>query len=240
MFQVKKITRIGCLALLLFGFNGLYAQDARQQLIDDAALEYLQIAANQSVIYYSVEQEWHPRATNHPYMRDDQYVKGRLSHLHVIYPEAMLRFDLYRNELLVQSPLLRNFVLFPENVDFAELHGYHLIYFRADSLPGCPSSGYYLLLHSGNCKVLEKQIAVLMQDARATTLTQYYIFQANFYLFKDSAYHPIRTKHGLLKLLHPHKKELKRFISSHNWRYRLDAEELIRQTVREYEKIVGL
>ena len=232
--------RICSLFFLLLCCGRLFAQDARQQMIDNAAMKYLQIVGNQSVLYYGNEQEGHSRTSNHPYLIDAQYAKARLSYLKVIYPEALLRLDLSRNELVVQSPEHRNFVLFPENVDDVELHGYHIIYFRRDSLPGCPSTGYYLLLHSGTCKVLEKHTAMLMRNTQSTTLDQYFALSTNYYLYKDGVYHIIRSKNGLLKVLHPHKKELRRFISAHRWRFRRDAEELIPQTVNEYEKISGL
>jgi len=107
-------------------------------------------------------------------------------------------------------------------------------------LPGCPSTGYYMLLHSGKCKVLEKQTAMLMQkDTFSSTFEQHYVFSTYYYLNKDGVYYIIRNKRGLLKLLQPYKKELKRFISSHGWQFRRDADKLIPMTVGEYEKLSG-
>ena len=235
--MMKMMMKICLLCFLIFGCGRLFAQDARQKLIDNAAIEYLQTAGNQAALYYGNLQEGLPRTSNHPYLKDDQYTKSRLSYHRVIYPEALLRLDTYRNELVIQSPELRNFVLSPEYVEYAELHGRRVIYFRRDSLPGCPSTGYYILLHSGKHKVFERQTAALMQDSKSAVLDQYYSFTTNFYLLKDGVYYTIRNKKGLLKVLYPYKKELKRFISAHQWRFRHDAEELIAQTVSEYEKI---
>jgi len=227
-------------AFLLLGFSPLFSQDARQQLIDDAAIEYFQNAGNQATIFYGKQQEGIPRTTNHSYLVDEQHVKARLSYHNVIYPEAMLRLDLYRNEMIVQSPELRSFVLFPEHFDYAELHGYHIIYFQRDSLPGCPSTGYYILLHSENYKVFKRQRAILMHDSKLNTISNYYTFTTNYFLFKDDEYHTIRNKRGLLNALHPYKKELKQFISSHKWRFKRDADILIAHTIKEYEKLTGL
>ena len=238
--MVKIIKKTSLCYFFVLCCGHLFAQDTRQQLIDHAAIEYLRIAGNQSVLYYGNEHDGHPRTSNHPYLKDAQYSKARLSYLRVVYPEVMLRLDLSRNELVIQSPELRNFVLFPENVDYAELHGQHIIYFRYDSLPGCPSTGYYVLLHSGKCKVLEKNSALLMRNNQSTTLDQYFTLSTNYYLYKDGVYHIIRNKRGLLNVLYPYKKELKHFISSHRWRFRHEAAELIAQTVKEYEKLSGL
>ena len=227
-----------CMLLLLFGGGCLLAQDVgRQQSIDSAAVMYLQRADGQSVLYYGNEQDGQPRTTNHPYLTNAQYVKARLSYNNVIYPEALLRLDFSRDELVVQSPDRRNIVLFPENVDFVELHNKHIIYFRRDGLPGCPSTGYYSLLYSGNCKVLERQTADLLLNNGDGSY--YYAFTTRYYLYKDGVYYNIRNQSGLLKALSPYKKELKRFISSNRWRFRRDAEVLIAMTVSEYEKITG-
>jgi len=228
--------------LFLLGSVCLFAQDAvLGHAVDISAVEYLHVAGDQSALYYGKEQEGYWRVLNYPYLHDAQYVKARLSYRRIIYPEALLRLDWHRNELVVMSPDKRNVVLFPENVDYVELHGKHIIYFRRDNLPGCPSSGYYILLYSGQCKVFEKQTASMVRNTNNTSRVEYYFsFSTNFYLFKDGVYHNIRNKRGLLKVLHPYKRELNRFISSNNLRFRHNAQELISRTVSEYEKLSGL
>ena len=223
---------------LTFGNVCLFAQNiTRQQLIDNAVAEYLQAAGNQSALYYGKIHEGNPRVSNHPYLIDEQYSKSRLSYFGVTYPEALLRLDLSRDELSIVSPGFREIVLLPENVDFAELHGQTIIYFSRNSLPGCPSTGYYILLHSGKCKVLEKKTAVLRLESSGYQYN--YSFSTNYYLNKDDVYYTIRNKRELLKILHPYKKELKQFISGANLNFRRDAAELIKQTVSEYEKLSG-
>ena len=230
--------RNSLLCFLILGYSHLFAQDVgRQQLVDNYAVDYLRIVGNQSTLFYGSLQEGHPRTTNHPYLKDMQYAKARLSYLNTIYPEVLLRLDLSRNELIVQTPDFRNIVLFSENFDFAEFHDYHIVYFRRDSLPGAPSSGYYILLHSGKSKVLEKQTASIMLD---NSNQYYYSLSTKYYLYHDGAYYTIRNKRGLLKVLYPYKKELRRFISTHRWQFRNDAEKMIPQTVIEYEKLSRL
>ena len=228
-----------CIFFFLFYCGHLFAQTVeRRQLIDNAAMEYLQTAGNQSALYYGNPQDGLPRATNDPYLKDAHYAKARLSYSRVIYPEVLLRWDLFRDELVIFSPDFRNIVLFPENVDHAELHGHHIFYFHRDSLPGSPSSGYYILLHSGDCKVLEKQTASLMKESNYSTAWMY-VFSTNFYLYRDGVYHTIRTSRGLLNVLQPYKKELKRFISANRLQFRKNTEEFLIRTVNEYEKLSG-
>ena len=225
---------------LFFG-GGLYAQEATlQQLIDRAAADYLKSVGDESVLYYGNLQEELPRATNHPFLQDQQYARARLSYLGAIYPEALLRLDLRRHELVVFAPDARQIVLIPENVDVAELHGRRVI-FESGGLPGGLSKGYYLLLHSGECKVLEKRTASLnRKENSANVLEEYYIISTRFYLYKDGVYHTILSRRGLLNVLQPYKKELKRFISENHLSYRKHKETFLVRTVVEYEKLTGL
>jgi len=236
------MTRKSLLIFLIFWVGRLSSQEVSsiQQLIDRSAIEYLQKAHNLSALYYGNLQEGHPRTTNHPYLVSDQYTKSRLSYLQTIYPEAMVRLDLSRNELLVISPDFRSIVLFPDNVDYVDLHGNHIFYFSNVNLPGAPSAGYYALLHSGNCLILKNQTAQLMQkDNNSTTMEYYYTFTTKYYLFKDGAFQIIRNQRGLLKALQPHKKELKRFISANHLLYRSYTDDFLVRTIKEYEKISG-
>jgi len=227
------------LLCLLFVCGSLFAQNvAPQQTIDDFALEYQRVAGHQAAVYFGSLKETLPRTTNHPFLTDDKFAKARLSYLGVLYPEVLLRLDLSRNELTTISPAFYEIVLFPENVDFAELHGRHIIFFQRDNLPGSPSSGYYSLLHSGKCRVLEKQTAGLMIEQ--TYRSQYHSFTTRLYVHKDNAYYVIRNGRGLLKVLQSHKKELKRFISAHHLNFRNNPQEFLIQTVSEYEKLTGL
>jgi len=230
--------RAGLLYFFIFFGGFLFAQEVtRRQMLDQSVVEYLKTVNEESALYFGPLQEELPRTTNHPYLNEPQYAKARLSYLGAIYPEAMLRLDLRRHELVVFSPDNSNIVLFPENVDYAELHGQHVIYFQPDNLPGCPSNGYYFLLHSGNCKVLEKQTASLNRRNTLGVWEEYYIISTKFYLFKDSAYQTIWNKRGLLKALQPYKKELKRFISANHLSFRENQEEFLVRTVVEYEKL---
>ena len=233
--------------LLFFGCGLLYAQEVvNNESIDVSAVEYLNTVDIYSPLYYGKEQENyhylmlnHPtlRTLNHSYLVDSKYEKSRLSYRNVIYPEVLLRLELYRDELIVLAPDFRNIVLIPESVDFVEMHGQKIIYFTGDSLPGCPANGYYVIVHSGNCLVLKKQGANLMTSASSIKLEYFFTFFTKYYLLKDDTYHSIKNRRTLLNVLQPHKRELKRFMSSNKLNFRQNADILISQTVKEYEKI---
>ena len=224
---------------IILGCVRLFAQDTEQRLLIDGSIrEYMQIVKDKSTLYYGIEQKGYLRSIHHPYFVSAEYVKARLSYRQIIYPEVSLRLDLNRNELVILSPEGQNIVLFPENVDYAELYGRNVIFFRADSMPGCPSSGYYFVLHSGKCTVMEKQSCTTKKKENMSGDIEYsFPLSINYYLYKDGIYHKIKNKKSLLNVLKPYKKELRRFISSNRLQFRRNAVELLTWTVNEYEKL---
>jgi hypothetical protein len=144
--------------------------------------------------------------------------------------------DLWRDELITCSPDFRYIVLFPENVEFAALHGKHVIYHQKDSLTNSPSNGYYFLLYDGRYKVFEKRNVTLSEKFYPERIERDFVFKTRYYLLMDDVYYLIRNKRELLKTLHPYKKELKRLISANRLNFRKNAEELLILTVGEYEK----
>ena len=230
------------LSCFIFAGCCLFAQEIERGLIiDKYAVEYLQIADNQSVLYYGNQQEGHlPRALNHPYLNETQFVKGRLSYNKIIYPDELLGLDLSRDELVVISPDNDRIVLFSDIVDFAELQGQLIIYFCHDSLPGSPASGYYTLLYSEKCRVMKKQSAILVKATGSSSkLEQEYMINTTFFLYKDGVYYAIRTKGGLLKTLQPFRKELKRFMTANKLSFRKHTDEFLISIISEYEKLSG-
>ena len=232
--------RIILLGFIVLGGSQLLAQDSEQNLSMEVLVdEYMQIVREKSVLYYGSEQEKYPRSTNHPYFESAEYVKACLSYNQVIYHEVSLRLDLNRDELVVLSPEGKNIVLFSENVDFAELYNRNVIFFSSDSMQGCPSSGYYFVLHSGKCIVMEKQSRWMMVKLNSFHETEYsFPLSVDYYLYKDGAYYKIKNKKTLLKVLNPYKEEINRFISANQLRFRRNAAELITRAVSEYEKLL--
>jgi len=233
---LKNKVRINGIVLLLLCFRAVIAQE-HKQISDNAAIAYLNVSSINSALYYGSIYEGYPRANNHPYLTDILFAQARLSYQQIIYPEVLLKWDLHRDELIVQSPDFRNIVLFPEKVALAELHGKQVIYFRSDSLPGCPPTGYYFLLHSGDCKVMGKTSAKMIEKIIPGRIERHFEFKTRYYLFKNGEYHLIRNKKSVINQMLPFAKEIRGFIASNHLNFRKDKELFLIRTVSEYEKL---
>jgi len=177
---------------------------------------------------------------NHQYFKEQDFVGGRLSYGGIVYPDVSLRWDLYRDELIILSPANYNIALTNENIDFAEIYGYHIFYLHPDSLSGCPPAGNYIRLHSGDDYLLLEKLTNTMyrdENVRRNRYVYYFVLSSDFYLQKDGTYHKITNRRTLLKTLDTHRKELRRFIRASDLRYKLDAEKMVLETVKEHEKL---
>ena len=227
--------------LLLLSVGSITAQE-RSRTTDSVSINYLKTANQSATLYYGVEYESYTQAKNNPYLTKSPCTRASLSYRNVVYTEVCLRLDLWKDELTVLSPDSRYFVLFPEDVEYAEMFNKHVFYHKTDSFLNSPSTGYYFLLYDNNCRVLEKKYATLIQRDK-TVRTEWTIIdfdiKTHYYLLKDNVYHLIKNKNDLLNALSPYKKELKQFISSNRLSFRKNAAELLIQTTGEYEKLVA-
>jgi len=219
------------LLLTLFIRQHLPAQDERY------AVGYMNTVSNHAALFSGNRQQPHTvRTLNHPYFQDDDFVSGRLSYGGVVYPEVWLRWDLYRDELMVLSPVNYIIVLQSEHVDFAEIHGYRFFYLRPDGLPGCPPAGNYILLYSGD-HLLVKKITNELHQKDDKNFEYHFILSTIFFLQKGGEYHKIKNRRTLLKALDTHRKELKHFIRVGGLKYQHDAETMSLEVVKEHEKL---
>jgi len=225
--------------LMFFVCQQLSAQDSLlPPAADHFAAGYLTAVDHHAAIFSgNREQPLGISASNHPYFKEQNFTTGRLSLGGIIYPNLQLRWDLYKDHLIVLSPKNYTIAINNATVDFFEIHGYHIFNMHPDGLAGCPPAGYYILLHSTDHYVLiEKQSNYLQEDnvrnKRFNFTTTY-----KFFLLKNDVYYKIQNKKTLLKTLETHRKELNQFMRANNLKYKNDAEKTVYETVKEHEKL---
>lgn len=176
---------------------------------------------------------------NHPYFIEDKFVEGMLCFDGVVYPKTLMKLDLYKNELIVLSPLNRQLlVLSGELVDFAVLHGYHIIYHSKERARNSSlDEGYYLLLHDGELTVLEKQGYLLKEEVGNEVELSFSKKNIKYFILKDSVCCIVKNKKSALSTFISHKKELNRYIKQEKLSFRKDAEKAIVAVVKHYEHL---
>ena len=225
---------------IILCWQGLFAQTTvhPESLVRVSAAGYLDSVAGWATLYYGTLQEPYGFiSTNHPYFKDARYTKGELYYGGAYYPEVLLRWDMNRDELIAFSPDNHNIVCSPDKTEEASLHGYRVVYLKRDSLSNSPPSGYYLRLYADRCTILAKPAALLQKRSYHQHLENYFIVTTKYYVIKEGAYFPVKNKNALLKALGDYHRELNRLIREKGLSFRRDAETLLVEAVKEYEKL---
>ncbi len=229
-----------CIAFLLLGWQG-YAQqaDLAEQVHKSFSAAYLQATGSQAIIYSGKEPIAYPPYYNgHPYLEAIEPAVGTLVYDHIVYPDVRMRLDLNRDELIVSVPGgYNNVVLQPDKYNYADLHGYRLIYFYPDGLKGCPGQGYYQQLHDGLYPVLEKRTATFSESIKGLEREFTFDQSTRFYICKDNVYYAVKSKGSVLKVFKSHKKVLNQFAKQHKLNFRKETGKAIVAIVEEYERI---
>lgn len=225
--------------LIVFSCHHLSAQDSLLlQKTERYAAGYLKTVVSYATIFSgNREQPLGFSTSNHPYFKEQDFTTGRLSYDGIIYPGVHLRWDLYKDQLIVLSPNNYNIVLQSVNVNFFEIYGYHVFQLLPDGLAGCPSAGYYILLYSADNYFLLEKLTNSLQEENIKKYRYNFNLSSKFYLQKEDAYYKIQNRRTLLNCLETHRNELKHFMRSHHLRYKKDAEKTVLETIREHEKL---
>jgi hypothetical protein len=229
----NPVTPLFLLMLLLMG--GIAAGN-RVTAQDNPAGRYLSAAENRAFIYtgktslpYSVH------IAGHPYLR---FTKGVLWYDGVAYSQTYVRVDSYRDDLVVLTPDgSAEIILQPHRVDSVCFDGCHVFYFRPDGRMGCPSGGYYYRLYEGESTVLERRTYSLYETRKGEEVTAWFGLSTKYYIRKDEAYYPVRSKGSVLKALGAYKKELNSYAREQKLNFRRNTGEAIVSIVKEYERL---
>ncbi len=233
------------LIVILFMHIGgrlLYAQDVdkRNEITTESVIEkYLEYAEDHAVIFNGKEQvPYEISATNHPYLITSRYTVGEIWHNQILYKNILLRYDLYRDELVVLTPgNSYNIVLEKEKVNEATIDNYRIIRHDEGIWPNIPQGNYLLLLHDGNYPVIRKNNTIRDRKIVDRRVEYTYRIREQYYVYKDGLCHQVSNKRSLLKLFPDKRKELDTYIKQKKLNFRNDKEQSIVDIVEYYEEI---
>ncbi|WP_455671823.1 hypothetical protein [Phocaeicola sp.] len=195
---------------LLIGISLVCTCYAQQDILK----QYLQEAGNNAVIYNGKLVENYPRVLfqDLPYWKSEAYLPGSIIYGGRPYGHLLLRFDIYKEQLEVQTPekhleidlnmpLISEFSI--DGVKFA--HG--------ESLPeNIPEQGYLRVLYENeNIKFLAKHKCIL--NVAIAQKGQSFTFRTRYYLCVDGEWHLIRNKKSIYNLFPTYRKQLKKYMA---------------------------
>ncbi|QEC51614.1 hypothetical protein [Anseongella ginsenosidimutans] len=177
------------------------------------------------------------RITGHPYAVSEDWKRGEIFYGGRLYRQVLLRYDIARNEVLVQaydSPIL--IVLQNEQIDYFAFPGYRFVRLGADSISGLPA-GFYHTTYDGKIKTLVRMTKEIREHISEMTVKREFIAGNYFYIGKDGVYYPADSKAAVLKILAGRKGMLKKYLKQQKIRFRDDPGLAIAKIAEYYDKI---
>lgn len=177
----------------------------------------------------------------HQFFMDDYWESGNVTYDGNRYDSIFLKYDIYKDLLLIENfnsnGYLSPIILYSPKVSSFDLFGYSFKRFEEDSLSKL-KTGYYNIMYEGNgMEVLIKRRKEITNSNEINTLLEMYSQKDKYYIKKDKAYHQVKKKKSILKVLVDHKKEMKSYIKRNNYRFKNNPDSQLVETVKYYNSL---
>lgn len=215
--------------LILFSLLPLisFSQGRSEQdsVINTAINSYISTSGSNLILYQGSEQIKYPlNYQNNPYYKELTYVSGDLWYAGKYYPAVKLRFDTYRQELVVQtSEPQYNIIVNTARFDSAMIHGSKLLYFPESELKGS-LQGYCLIKYKAKVTLIEQAVSVLNEFTEDRTIKYKFDDKSRFYIEKEGTLFPIKNIRSLLTCFPGDAPKIKSFIRTNKLNFRKNPE----------------
>lgn len=231
------------LFFLFFLTTSLWSQSKNLTQKDSTLrVEWMKNTGNHAALFAGKEQMKYPISMeNHPFFIQQEPFKSFLRYDGVDYPVVDIKWDTYKDEVIVVTEDKRyNVVLIPERFVEAHFENYHLLYLNSKDFEKAPQSGYYLNLYDNELRVLERRTAALNEKPHNQRMIGYFTFVRRFYIQKGSVFYAVKNRASVLKVLKDKKKELKQFSKENKLDFSSNPEIAIPALVKEYERLTQI
>lgn len=175
-----------------------------------------------------------------PFYLSKEWHTGDVTFEGVWYSGLPLQYDVFKDQLVLQSPdKMYRIALAMDKVTrftLGENHSFIRI-IKKDSLgTGNLATGYYELLVEGKATLLARRTKVVNVPTEPG-MSRNFRETDSYYIKKDGAYFPVRSRKSILNALSDQKAALKKYIRQEHISYRDGREESIVTILRYYDQI---
>jgi hypothetical protein len=187
--MLEKITALSSVFFTLMAGAQSDSGAVYQSAVNNALAVYHQFRGDESNLYQGVVQEpYRVSGSSTPYFNSD-WQTGTVFYDGVQYNDALLKYDLLRDELVVQNSRTGNaFYLFKPRVDSFTLGERKFIHLKKESSKTAPPEGYYEKLTNGALTLLERHAKFYQEQFRTNNVEQHFEEKTTFYVLKDGVY----------------------------------------------------
>lgn len=232
-------------AVLVASYTGL-AQQTPDSSFREAAIKnlirfYDTTIGKQSHLYNGPLYEPYPRpfTEGHQFFLEDFFRIGSVFYDGLKYDSIPLKYDLIRDELLLEHYNQVFAVnLLKEKVEAFSFSQHSFIKIIGDKKINFPGDGFYDQLYSSPAiQFLAKRKKFIQETPRTITFERETYQRTYYYILKDGRYYDIKNKKSLMNLLRDKKKEMQQFIKNNSLRFKENFEEDVKQAIRYYDQL---
>ena len=236
---MKTGTSIILLLYLSIGILHGQQTDADKGLPGKLMQDYFSAAQEYALIYNGKEySRYEKQTTNHPYLVNAEFEEGTISSGKTLYPRLLMKLDLFRDELVLQSPKkLYPFVAEKDRIDYILLNGYHIINPSVRGWQDLIGDEYVVLLSDSIYPVIKKYIVTYEEKVNGLSIEASFRIKERFYVGKENRCHPVKNKRALLNLFPDKKKELSRYAREQKLNFKKWPEQAFVTIVKQYETL---
>lgn len=227
------------LYILLLFCGMLWAQENHADPASVAAgRNYMSSTKEFAALYNGrIETPYDRPFANHPYFETNRYVPGTLCYNQVVYPDILMRFDLYRNEFTISSPdKPYPIVLENKKFNYAVLNGSTIVLSANEN---DSREQFLVLLHNGLFPVVKKYNVAIVSQESDRKLIKLFRIQNQYAIYIEGIPYPVKSKNSILKLFPDRKKELNEFVGQQKLNFKDQIEQSIIALASYYENLIN-
>ncbi|HEY0054865.1 MAG TPA: hypothetical protein VGB63_05875 [Pedobacter sp.] len=176
----------------------------------------------------------------HSYFLSGTMLKGSVVFDGVLYKDVDLKYNLVKDELVLQYyDKVSSIILDEARVDAFSLANNNFVKLKNSSYRGLSPDGYYHLLYNGTIKLLSKRKKNIIESVNDRRVERNIKSTTRYYILKGEVYHQINSKRALFKVLKQNDNQSQQYLASGKHDFKRDPENTILSLVKFYDKNIG-
>lgn len=207
--------------------------------VDSAIAVYQRFRGNESSLYEGLAQEpYNVTAKDYPFFGLNQWYHGSIFYNGALYNDAVLKYDLVKNVLLVQNASNQNaFYLFTPRVRYFTLDDRMFVNIQNSADKNPPPPGYYQLLAKGPITLFEQFSKAYQETLTSTVVEQRFDEKRKFFALKDRVIYPISNAKALYALTGNLKSQLRKSLKKQHIKPRQNLELGLTTIAQSYNQL---
>jgi hypothetical protein len=173
---------------------------------------YTQKTRQQSPLYNGSQHAvYNPVEEEHPYFMSYDWLDGSIEYSGEPFDSVSLMYDLATDKVITEHFSGAYVELIPTKVSAFTINGHRFRRFKnSNDTRRSITEGFYEVLYDGKTKILKRHTKTFVQNIKSTEIINSFDEKTRYFVVKDNAFYPIRSRSGLTRILSDKKQELRR------------------------------